>query len=99
MADIILEEDGRLHLDGRVLLAGDLVEVELEPGEWTVAQVEVIRGEYQLTLFDSDWGRLIWSRPIPARRLATRPVFLPPFGEDWKPEDRAAGDPADLEGA
>ena len=99
---ITKDENGRLQLEGSVLLPGDLVEIELVKGAWFIGQIELIDWEYKITIFDSDWGRLIpchskCAPSIRARRLANRPVALPPFGESWRPPRENLGDPEQTE--
>ena len=69
-----------------MLLEGDLVKVDLNTSDMWIGQVERIRNEFRISIFDCDVGHLIINnnyKPIRAKRLADRPTFLPPFGEDW----------------
>lgn len=84
---ITVEEDGYLYLEGRVLLEGDLVEMNFGTSDWWIGQVERIGNEFRISVYGPDGGHLLFSHsynPIRAKRLADRPTFLPPFGEDWK---------------
>jgi hypothetical protein len=82
---LTIGEDGRLYLDDKVLLPGDLVELELNAGDWYIGQVVKIgKGVYKISLLGSACRGVVPhtdGRPINVRRLATRPTTLPPFGE------------------
>lgn len=94
MNALTFDENNLPYLQDKILRIGDLVEVELVEGSWFIGQVEKIAGEYQISLFDSDWGRLVLLSNFhtPLRRLANRPAILPGFGEDFPPEDENDSD-------
>jgi hypothetical protein len=90
---IIVQEDGYLSLEGRVLLIGDLVEISIDSDEppSLIGQIERVEDEFQISIFNSDLGRLLISQsgnPIKARRLADRPTFLPSVNDDWQRKPR-----------
>jgi hypothetical protein len=75
-------------------MSGDLVELELDKENWFIGQVEIIKSKYEITLFGSDWGRYVPQKKrehTPARWIASRPRFLPPFGEPFT-KDNASPD-------
>lgn len=90
---IKIDQNGFLTIDGEVLMEGDLIEIDMFNGsELVVGLVEDIDGEYQISLFDYEHGRLIISAGGPeapkARIVAQRPRALPglnkPFNSDAK---------------
>lgn len=92
---VTFDENERPYLDGKALLPGDLVEAELIEGAWFIGQLEAIKGEYQVSLFGSDWGRLVLHpglQPVNFRRLADRPTTLPNFGDDFPPREETSED-------
>lgn len=88
-SQIKIGRKGELILNGDVLKEGDLLEIDLfTKSDPVIGQTEVIAGEYQISLFDYEYARLIISADGPkapkARILAKHPLGLPSLNQPFK---------------